>query len=484
MNLLRATVGLKNQGRLILSSRQKRLFFCLFVNFLVIQQHSFFQAGLLVDQYYRNTLNNGTNHSSFFPLFYCHHAFPIRMVDFDDATVDSCGKLEQLVTRQANTLAVSPNVYNRSTVLLFYVDKWLTNGRLNQLSMRPALALLFTFALGMLVGAFYASGYPLLGSVFGALCACDPFQVFEVHANLFNMFSLVISVGLLAFALVLFALQRLKRPGRLASAVLVAGALGALCGLQYDMRVEGVGVFLGVMALFTFYPGIPLRRRPLALAAFLLSAFLTNSLINSYFDTTFANANALATSIGAKPAQNVETNYRTQWWAIWSGFGDYDQKYGFLVDDRAGLSYAASLYNNPDTFETTLQEDVVRTIANDPAWFAGIIGRRLYAILILNTPYRLSFGPHYVDIPVSSHFVTMLFLIGLVFTIVNRDFHLMWFSALLLSIPLVAIAQLGRYGLEFYSVVHLFILAFVVCWLIELTIVLLGTRIGLRTESR
>ena len=174
----------------------------------------------------------------------------------------------------------------------------------------------------------------------------------------------------------------------------------------------------------------------------------------------------------------------TQWWAIWSGFGDYDQKYGFLVDDRAGLSYAASVYNNPDTLEKTLQEDVVGTIANDPAWFAGIIGRRLYAILILNTPYRLSFGPHYVDIPVSSHLVTIVFLIGLVFTIVNWDFDLAFISALLLSIPLVAIAQLGHYGLEFYSVLHLFILAFVVCWLIELTIVLLGTRIGLRTESR
>lgn len=477
LSAVRGTIGLERQGSLILASRQKRLLFWLLLNLLVIQQHSLFDAGPLVDGFYQNTLNNGTNHLAYFPLFHCYGAFPIRMVEFDGASVDSCEALKPFVARQGKTLEVIPNQYNRSTVLLFYADLWLGQHPLNQLSMRPAMGLLFTLALGLVLYACYAAGHPLIGAVFVLLCASDPFQVFEAHGNPTNVFSLVITVGLLAFALVVLLLKLLRKPGRVRAACGVAIALGALFGVQFDMRLEGIGVFIGSAAVLLLYPRIAMRRRLPVLATYLLAAVLTNQLINTYFDRAFVQANQLVTSLGGRPAENVDTDYRTQWWAIWSGLGDYDQKYGFLVDDRAGVSYANSIVNNPDTFERTLERDVVSTIARDPSWFAGIIGRRLYAMLILNTPYRLSFGRGAFDLPVSPVVTTAGYLIALVFMLINRKFEFAFWSALLLSIPLVAIAQLGRYGLEFYSVLHLFVLAYVACWLVELVLVLRSARV-------
>jgi hypothetical protein len=152
--------------------------------------------------------------------------------------------------------------------------------------------------------------------------------------------------------------------------------------------------------------------------------------------------------------------------ALCSGLGDFDEKYGFLADDRAGISYYygqnASRYS-----ELMHRDNYLQTAFHDPVWYAEILGGRLKRVMLHNTPYRLSVGSNYYDIPVSPLPVTVFGVALLLAGALNGRRTLMRSVAILfvlpLSVGLVAVAQLADYGLQFYCIAHLFILAYVLC---------------------
>lgn len=476
LRLLRKSVLLEQQSTLRLFNALKYPLLIALITFLAIQQWSFFKKPGELDLTYRNTVNIGTEHLYNFPLYFCNNAFPIPLAPTPDQTMSSCEQLTTELEKRGSSMYVYPNLYNRATIWLYYLDKWLYPDKsLNLHSMLPAFSLFYLIALSMLAFAFFFARLPLLGLLFVALCASNPFQLYEIYSHS-NVFSLVLSMGLLALALMIMLLQLIKQNGRMGAIILISIVLGILFGLQYDLRTEAIGIFLGIIAVIALYPMLSWRHKIIILLFFLGSTLITNSLIKVHFDRKFDQANVLMKKYQGRQGVNETTSYNSPWWAIWSGLGDYDEKYGFLVDDRTSYSYYYGMVNPTERLETLLKRDVINTIAHDPLWFINIIGKRFNALLLENTPYRMSFGTHVFDIPASSHWITLLFVLPFLLLVLNRQYMLLAIGALILSIGVVAIAQLGRYGLEFYSVIHLFIFAFVVCWLVEVGMLIGGLR--------
>jgi hypothetical protein len=362
------------------------------------------------------------------------------------------------------------SVYNRASIFLFYPDAFL-KGRPDTAEMRTGHAVWFTLALLSVFMALCYVGMPLLGLFVALLCGSNPFQVYELyHVTSSTIFPTVISTGLVMVAVcLLLSSERFTRHRALSTALVCLS--GAIYALQNEIRLEGVGVFAG--ALFSLVVCVPQSKaRKLSLfCLFLLSAIVINTLINVYFRASLAKANAIVVSYGGKPTDVGDPYYATQWWALWSGLGDFDEKYGFLADDRAGISYYYG-QNASRPSEQMHRNNYLQTIFHDPAWFAGVLRGRVARVLLHNTPYRVSVGSKYFDISASPAFVTVCGVFLLMANLLVYGRNRLKRSNLNLfvvpfSIGLVAVGQLADYGLQFYCIVHLFIFAYVLCCVLE-----------------
>ena len=352
-------------------------------------------------------------------------------------------------------MTLERNVYNRASIFLFYPDAY-WKGRPDTAEMRTGLALCFTLALLSVFAALCYIGLPWFGLLVALLCGSDPFQVYELyHLSSSTIFPTVISTGLLTVAICLvLSSTRQARGGALAFA-LVAVA-GALCSLQYEVRLEGVGVFIGALvSLICCFPQSK-ATKAVHFCPFVGSMLATNVALNAHFRSSFERANATVARYGGTPTESGDPYYATQWWALWSGLGDFDEKYGFLADDRAGLSYYYG-HGAPGPSETIDRRNYIGTIVHDPAWFVGIIRDWLTRVLVENTPYRLSLGAKSVDIRVPPAVVTILGVMLLLAGAAVHGKERLNLFILPLSIGLVSVGQLADYGLQFYAIAHLFL---------------------------
>ncbi len=459
--ILASIVDLSCQRDLLRRPALKASFVLLSLAAIVWQQASFLQRRDNPDGFYRNVINLGVNHQKYFAFFYHFGGFPVNLAGRRTATID-----EATATLAAigPTLSPEPSVYNRASIFLFYPDAIL-KGRPDTAEMRTAHAIWFTIALVSVFLALTYAGQPLLGLAVALLCGSDAFQVFELyHLDASTIFPTVISTGLVVAALcIVLSTERIAAHPRMV--VLLIAIAGVIAALQYEIRLEGVGVFVGALVTLLVCVRQPARRKLACVGLFLLSAVTTNTLVNVYFRASFATANAIVERYGGKRAEAGDPYYATQWWALWSGLGDFDEKYGFLADDRAGISYYYG-QNASQYSEILHRNNYVETAAHDPVWFGGIFRSRLTRVLLHNTPYRLSVGAKSADIPASPPLVTLLacLLFGAGVVIDGRHrVHVLNLLLVPLSIGLVAIAQLADYGLQFYSVAHLFMLAYVGC---------------------
>lgn len=450
---------------------------------IVAQQASFLALEKDPDPYYRNVLNLGASYQRYYSFFYYFGGFPVNLEGHPTSTREDAVKTLEKI---GSTLTPGTGVYNRASIFIFYPDAWM-KGRPDTAEMRTGHAVWFTLGLVSVFGALTYAGMPLLGLAVALLCGSDPFQVFELyHVTSSTIFPTVISTGLVVTAAcILLGTQPMAR--RRLLSLLVVALCGAVAALQYEIRLEGVGVFFGAaFALALCLPHSKLIKLVLAVV-FAISAYTTSMAMNQVFAASFDKANDVIASYGGKKAPSGNPYYSTQWWALWSGLGDFDEKYGFLADDRTGISYYYG-HGKDLPSEQSHRQNTIDTIANDPAWFADIVFKRLKRVLADNTPYRLGWGAKFVDLPIPAGPVTIA---GLLLLLANLA--LSWRSAaarsrvILFVVPLsvgtVAIGQLADYGLQFYSIAHLFIFPYVVCFVLDGLIALARGAAGTRTAA-
>jgi len=123
-------------------------------------------------------------------------------------------------------------------------------------------------------------------------------------------------------------------------------------------------------------------RRPLIFAAGIASLVLPIALAR-------AAVNVLVTRTAAAYGQPALSPQRhALWFGIWSGLGDFDRQKGHQWLDRAASEAAVAAGGTPlrstgydPANEPIYRRLVLADIRSDPAWYAGILARRLGAIL-------------------------------------------------------------------------------------------------------
>lgn len=456
--VVRGFLSLEHQGAIFQHKAVKAAFLVIAMALVLAQQGSLLMRKDSPDPFYRNVLNLGASYQRYFSFFYYFGGFPVNLDGLKTSTLDDA---TATLANQGPKLRTDLNVYNRASVFLFYPETWL-RGRPDTAEMRTGMAVWFTTGLLAVVVALWYAGMPLLGLVVALLCGSNPFQIYEIyHMGSSTIFPMVISTGLVgtALSIVLIHQSSVTRP-RLA--IVLLAVAGAVCALQYEIRLEGVGVFFGAAVALALLSAYSPRRRLAYLFLFAISVVGVSKTMDAYFNAKLVAADRIVEQYGGTPAKTSNAYYSTQWWALWSGLGDFDEKYGFLVDDRAGISYHYGHDTTVD-FETSMRKDYLRIAANDPLWWLGIVADRLKRVTIDNTPYRLGYGTWHTDLPVNSRIVTALGIVVLIAAVWTWHTTALALFVLPLSIGLVSIGQLADYGLQFYCIIHLFALAYVAC---------------------
>lgn len=478
-SMLRSLLDLRTQGALFRWKPAKVAFLAASAALIVSQQTSFLLLKQDPDPFYRNVLNLGASYQRYFSFFYYFGGFPVNL---DGQKAGNMVEAQATLRTLGKKLTPERNVYNRASIFLFYPDLWL-KGRPDTAEMRTGLAIWFTLALLALFLALCYLELPLFGLLIALLCGSNPFQVYETyHVSSSTIFSTVISTGLMAVAIcLLLSSERVGRQ-RVLSLLLTCVA-GVICALQYEVRLEGIGVFIGAFVSLVVCLPQSKARKTGCLGFFLISALATSSALDAFFKASFENANQVVAGYGGTPAESGDPYYATYWWALWSGLGDFDEKYGFLADDRAGISYYYG-QGAAAPQEQVLKQNYLQTILHDPGWFVGIVRARLSRVLLENTPYRIGFGSTYTDIHVSPAIVTTVGVALLLAGVFLHGRERLNLLILPLSVGFVSIAQLADYGLQFYPVAHLFIFAYVACCSLEAVAMAARRRWSARSASR
>jgi len=168
--------------------------------------------------------------------------------------------------------------------------------------------------------------------------------------------------------------------------VLVAGVGFAICVLGRGGALLQAGGFALAIAIAVWRrverpPGrsSALRIIPLALS-FVLFAL-------PYGVGRLAVGQMTAATL-ARHGQTGAPQQHALWFGIWGGLGDFDAEKGHVWSDfatwdaivRAGGTPTTPTYYDPAN-EAVLRRVVLGEIAQDPAWFAGILAHRLWATL-------------------------------------------------------------------------------------------------------
>ena len=232
--------------------------------------------------------------------------------------------------------------------------------------------------LGWLVWELARAGHAVAGLVFATACACSPFLV-ESMALPYSAFGFYL-VGLLAIAA--FAVHAILGPPDARAFLLRAVVLGellALCALCRDgilLALPGLvlAIVLGVRRIAAAWssagaPG-PGRARSLGLA-------------------TLAVAAVTLPYVLVRPPTHHEI-----WTGVWEGLGDFDHTKGHVWSDTAAdqalrdAGLDADVPPEVEVFDRELaspekeaffRRRVLEEVRSDPAWYLGILARRVVA---------------------------------------------------------------------------------------------------------
>jgi hypothetical protein len=374
----------------------------------------------------------------------------------------------------------TPRFGDYAKLFLFYPDLWL-RGDPSHPSAIPFNELLFIVALLAVFWAFWLEGYGRLGALIVVLVGSDPFQIVETYGR-GNIFSIPISVALLALAAHLRFLTRRKGIDALAWTIAIVS--GVALATFREIRAEAGIIAISAIAAY-LVARAPLAKRLLLVVGFVLAFAITGAAWSTYWAGKFTQAERFVARAGGQVFRAPRGPHHAFWHAVYCGLGDYGADRGFSWDDRVAFRWATTRdpATNPDplpfhyvrgyyleeTFDgvhhiapTDLPEyhrlvraRVLTEVRQHPWWYGGVLFRRAVAIQRDATPAALSLGSITLALP-GAGWVTGPVLLFALWR--RRYFHAM---LILFLLPLSAVALLvysGK-GMTSYGIAHLVALA-------------------------
>jgi hypothetical protein len=357
-------------------------------------------------------------------------------------------------------------------------------------SARPFNQLMFISALVAVWWAFWGERRVLLGALIVLLVGSNPFQLYETYGRA-NIFSLPISVALIALAVHLPYLTGRRSPGGGAWAIALAS--GVALATMREIRTEAAIIALAVAATYLLARASWPRR--MALAMVFIAAFgMTGQAWTWYWSRGFERSTQFVAKAGGQVFPGRHSYNHALWHAVYCGLGDFGSDRGFVWDDRAAFRWATTPdpVTNPkplpyhyrdgyyleETYDGVnhialtdlpeynelVRDRVVSVIRADPLWYARILLKRAGAVLGQATPAALSVGVAQLRLPgIGWLLIPVLLLVCLM----RRAFEV---KLILFMLPLSAVALMvysGR-GMTNYGIAHLVALAVAIDLLVRI----------------
>jgi hypothetical protein len=160
------------------------------------------------------------------------------------------------------------------------------------------------------------------------------------------------------------------------------------------------------------------------------------------------------------------------WHNIWTGLGDFDDKYGYLWEDATAFTLASSELGRELPFHDStaaylprytavLRDRILGDIVHDPIWFATIIGKRIWVSMFENAPPRLALGAGSLALPF--HPVPFALVVAAILGVsaIVRAWTVGGITLLLFAAGATAIVNTSEAGFRYVMLVHEFIYALI-----------------------
>ncbi len=461
----------------------------------IFWQNIFMLSASKLDRSYRSGDIAGLFTQAGFLYFYHHLGlFPI-FYSASDAKLDNRAGAESVLREQGASLRMESTYAFRSGDLgkiWLFLPEAIIKGASIGITIFWANFWFFTLGLvAILIAAWYAGRFAL-GFFLVAFLGSHPFQLYEVYANpgygSGQVVGLTISVAIWALALHLPLIFDRK------VSALYLWSLPVLTGIFFatmrEIRSEILVGLVGVLIAYAFYTGIKWKTKT-ALCLVCLCAFQLVSVgWAHYWDAKYLRAVSVVKACGGIPYTGPRDSHHVVWHMLWMGLGDFDTAKKYAWGDSNAFGYAAPImkrrgvlpkdHEQPGTetsnyfyngvypryiadvpeYHKILRDKIIADIRSDPLWYFKILLRRTWRILAETAPVRLSFGAHWVNIPLAG----WLLLPTLLVLMVSRHWRyikLITFCMSLSALPLLMYSGGGR---TYYSIYPQIIAAIYAVW--------------------
>lgn len=469
-----------------------------------------------VDPTYRIAATTGVLrwHRDFVYFLYYLGRYP-AVTDYPRAMEYSRGGAQRLWQKHGETLLTDRwyacRFGEHGKVFLFLPHAWLRGAPVPEPMLIPFNAIFFTGGLLALFAAVWLLGWPVLGLILVVLLGSNPLQIFEVYGHN-NVLGIFISTAIWVLSFMTLLLGKTRSIKWVWLAPLLAGALAGSMSL---VRTEPVVVLIPALLLCLFAPNRRWISR-LLLASILAGSFLG---VSSWWQNRLAHevsiTKKMVAEAGGRPFTGNSFKSHPLWQSIAAGLGDFgaDKGYGWQDEVTNQFVWEKLRRNYPNGkppgfppnremgselqeytlgtfwdqnrhyiitnwelpgYYRVVREKVLDDILGDPAWYAKIIGLRIWRTLSETTPPRLIIGPVSLPILPSMGWYGLLLLPTALILFLRKA----WIPLILLlfTLPLstVSLAIFSGRGTTYYAVFHLFALGLCLSWLWELLLRKLG----------
>lgn len=373
------------------------------------------------------------------------------------------------------------------SLFLYYPRALIAGADPRHVSVQAATVLYFLLALSLftVVGVRYL-GWPLT-SLIVLLIGSNPFQLYETYGRP-GIFSIAISTTLFLLALQLPVIFKSLRGGW--RPIALAVGTGVFLGMVRHVRSEPVLLIFSVAACYLTATQFQLRKRLLLVALAVLSLQGADLGLQKYFAYQFREARSFLKSTGGTPYTGTLVHHHSVWHPIFCGLGDFGGRPEYQWLDSSAFRYAIGplqkirpdlTYQDGDPnfgtsrdtggysirpeemseYNGVLRDKILSDIRQDPAWYAGVLLRRVGAILGDTVPLRIAIFTWHLTIPFSGWIFPLL----VAFAFYRRNWVALKIMSFGLPLSLVPLLIYSQKGTTFYSTFTVFAFAFLMQWI-------------------